>query len=121
MRGHLFTITVLSLSTLLLVGCQTRPGYTYRDVQPLYDEFGHARALSLTTPFVRTAERPLLSHEPWYAGRRDIGPFVTAGSLSLRYEQSITYTTDRQEIVNGRVYDRYSETTRRRTFRESTR
>ena len=121
MRGPLFTIAVLSLSALLLVGCQTRPGYAYRDVQPLYDEFGHARSLALTTPVVRTAERPRLEREPWYTGRRDLGPFVTAGSLSLRYEQSVTYTTDRQYIVNGRVYDRYNETTRRRTYRESTR
>ncbi|MEO0476390.1 MAG: hypothetical protein AAF085_10555 [Planctomycetota bacterium] len=120
MRGHLPTIAVLCFSALLLVGCQTRPGYTLRDVQPLYDEFGHARSLALTSPVIRTAERPK-GIEPWYTGRRDIGPFVTAGSVSLRQEQSVTYTTDRQYTINGRVYDRYYETTRRRTYRESTR
>lgn len=121
MRCHAFLIPILGLSALLLVGCQARPGYTYRDVQPLYDDFGHARSLALTTPVVRTAQRPNAVHEPWYTGRRDVSPFVTAGYLSLRHEQSVTYTTDRQHTVNGRVYDRYSETTHRRTYRDSTR
>ncbi len=111
----------MGLSALLLVGCQTRPGYTYRDVAPLYDDFGHARSLALTTSVVRSAQRPQPTYEPWYVGRRDVGPFVTAGYVSPRQEQSVTYTTDRQYIYNGRVRDRYSETTRRRTYQDSTR
>ncbi|MFK7788759.1 MAG: hypothetical protein AB8C95_04590 [Phycisphaeraceae bacterium] len=122
MRSHPLFISALGLSALLLVGCQTtRPGYSLRDVSPLYDDFGHARSLVLTTPVVRTSQRPQPHRSPWYAGRRDVGPFVTAGTISLRQEQSVTYTTDRQLTVNGRVYDRYEETTRRRTYRDSTR
>ncbi len=121
MHSHPLLISALGLSALLLVGCQTRPGYTYRDVSPLYDDFGHARSLVLTTPVVRTAQRPGPDHTRWYAGRRDVGPFVTAGYVSPRHEQSVTYTTDRQFSINGRVYDRYSETTRRRTYQDSTR
>ena len=121
MRSHPLFISALGLSALLLTGCQTRPGYTSRDVSPLYDDYGHARSLVLTTPVVRTAQRPQPSYEKWYVGRRDVGPFVTAGYVSPRYEQSVTYTTDRQYTYNGRVYDRYSETTRRRTYQDSTR
>ena len=122
MRSHPLSIPALALSTLLLVGCQTnRPGYSLRDVAPLYDDFGHARSLVLTTPVVRTAQRPGPHRIPWYAGRRDVGPFVTAGTLSFRQEQSVTFTTDRQRTINGRALDRYEETTRRRTFRNSTR
>jgi hypothetical protein len=121
MRSQRLFIPVLGLLLLLMVGCQTRPGYTLRDVQPLYDEFGHARSLTLTTPVVRTAMPAQRTYEPWYAGRRDIGPFVTAGSVSPRYEQSVTTTRDSQYIFNGRVYDRYRETTYRRTYSESTR
>lgn len=109
------------MSAMLLVGCQTRPGYTYRDVMPMYDDFGHARSLTLSSPMVRTASQVRPAIEPWYVGRRDQGPFVTAGHISLRHEQSVTYTIDRQHIINGRVYDRYDETTRRRTYRDSTR
>lgn len=121
MRCHACLIPTLTLSALLLVGCQTRPGYTYRDVAPMYDDFGHARSLALSTPAVRASTHHDSTREPWYIGRRDQGPFVTAGHISLRHEHSVTYTTDRQYIVNGRVYDRYSETTRRRTYRDSTR
>lgn len=88
---------------------------------PMYDDFGHARSLTLSTPMVRAASPIDSSIEPWYVGRRDRGPFVTAGHISLRHEQSVTYTTDRQHTINGRVYDRYDETTRRRTYRDSTR
>ena len=120
MRGQLSLIAALSISALLLVGCQTRPGYTQRDVAPLHDDFGHARSLAITQPVIRTAQQP--QHDaPWYYGRRDIGPFVTAGSVSPRYEESVTYTRDSQYIYGGRVYDRYNETTYRRTYRNSTR
>ncbi|MEM9345964.1 MAG: hypothetical protein AAGB26_05025 [Planctomycetota bacterium] len=121
MRSSAFLITTLSLSALLLVGCQTRPGYAQRDVMPLSDGFGNARSLVLSTPAARTSEHIDRSIEPWYAGRRDFGPFVTAGTVSLREEQSVTFTRDRQSTINGRVFDRYDETTLRRTFRNSTR
>ncbi|MEM6258125.1 MAG: hypothetical protein AAGI37_07410 [Planctomycetota bacterium] len=114
-------MTTLSLSALLLVGCQTRPGYYQHDVIPLSDRFGHARSLVLTTAAVRNARHIDRSVAPWYAGRRDFSPFVTAGTLSLREEQSVTFTRDRQSTINGRVFDRYDETTLRRTFRNSTR
>jgi predicted small secreted protein len=120
MRGDRPIIAILSLAALLLVGCQTRPGYTQRDVSPLYDDFGHARSLTLTTPVVRTAQRPDI-YEPWYNGRRDISPFVTAGSISQQYEESVTTTRDSQHIYGDRVYDRYNETTYRRTYRSGTR
>ena len=120
MRSHALTVSAFALSALMLVGCQTRPGYAERDIQPLYDEFGHARSLTLTTPAVRQANQRPTAYEPWYAGRRDLGPFVTGGTVSLRHEQSVTYTTDRQYTINGRSYDRYDETTRRSTYREST-
>lgn len=111
---------MLSLSAVLLVGCQTQPSYTQREVVPYYDDYGQARSLTLTTPAVRTAQQPDV-YEPWYTGRRDISPFVTAGSISLRHEQSVTYTRDSQHIYGGRVYDRYNETTYRRTYRSGTR
>jgi len=120
MRGHLPLIAVLSLSALLSVGCQTRPIYSHRDASPLRDDFGHARSLTLTTPVIRTS-RQHERYEPWYAGRRDIGPFVTAGTISLRHEQSVTTTRDSQYIYGDRVYDRYQETTYRRTYRSGTR
>lgn len=122
MRCHALLISMLALSALLLVGChQTRPGYTARDVMPMYDDYGHARSLALSTPAVRTSRHIDSNIEPWFYARRDQGPFVTAGHISLRHEQSVTYTTDRQYTYNGRVYDRYEETTRRRTYRDSTR
>lgn len=120
MRSGYPLLTCVSIA-LLLAGCQTRQGYSQRDVMPLYDEFGHARSLALSTPVVRTSEGREYGIEPWYVGRRDYGPFVTAGTISLRHEQSVTYTTDRQYIRNGRVYDRYNETTYRRTYRDSAR
>ena len=120
MRGQLSFIAMLSLSALLLVGCQTRPGYTYRDVAPLHDDFGHARSLTITEPVVRTS-LPHDRYETWYHGRRDIGPFVTAGTISLRYEESVTETRDSQRIYGDHVYDRYNETTYRRTYRSGTR
>ena len=121
MRCQLFQFMSLCLCALLLAGCSTRPGYALRDVQPMYDEFGHARSLALTAPVVRTAMPVRRPYEPWYAGRRDVGPFVTAGSVSTRHESSVTYTRDSQHIFNGRVYDRYNETTYRRTYSEGTR
>jgi hypothetical protein len=121
MRGHLSIIAALSLSALLLVGCQTRPGYALRDVAPLYDDFGHARSLTLSSPVVRTSFLPNDTSARWYDGRRDIGPFVTSGTQSLRHEESVTFTRDSQYIYGDRVYDRYNETTHRRTYRSSTR
>ena len=121
MRGQRSLVATLSLSALLLAGCQSGPGgYAHRDVAPLHDDFGHARSLALTTPVIRTSQRTS-AYEPWYYGRSDVGPFVTAGSVSLRQEESVTYTRDSQYIYNGRVYDRYKETTYRRTYRSSTR
>ena len=121
MRCQTQLAAMLGLSALLLVGCQTRPGYSLRDVQPMYDDYGHARSLVLSTPAVRSTQQTRHQHEPWYAGRRDVGPFVTAGTISPRYERSVTYSTDRQYISNGRVYDHYQETTHRQTYRDSTR
>lgn len=122
MRCQTQLAAVLCLAALVLVGChQTRPGYSLRDVQPMFDDYGHARSLALTTPAVRAAHPNRHHQDPWYAGRRDVGPSVTAGYVSPRYERSITYTNDRQYTYNGRVYDRYQETTRRRTYQESTR
>lgn len=121
MRCHALSVSVSALAALLLVGCQAPHGYSERDSDPLYDEFGHARSLVLSTPAVRQASQRPSPYEPWYTGRRDLGPFVTSGSVSLRREQSVTYTTDRQYTLNGRVYGRYEETTRRRTYRDSTR
>ncbi len=121
MRCQRLFILTLGLLLLVLAGCSTRPGYSLRDVQPLYDEFGHARSLVLTTPVVRTATPSQRAYEPWYAGRRDVGPFVMSGSIPSRHERSVTTTRDSQHIYNGRVYDRYNETTYRRTYSESTR
>lgn len=121
MRCQRLLIPVLGLLLVVLAGCQTRPGYALRDVQPLYDEFGHARSLTLTTPAVRMATPSRRDYEPWYVGRRDVGPFVTAGTVSSRHERSVTFTRDSQYISNGRVYDRYRETTYRRSYSESTR
>lgn len=121
MPCHVLSVSVFTLAALLLVGCQAPLGYTERDSQPLYDEFGHARSLVLSTPAVRQTNQRPSPYEPWYTSRRDLGPFVTSGSVLMRHEQSVTYTTDRQYTLDGRVYGRYEETTRRRTYRESTR
>ena len=121
MRGHLSPIAALSLSALLFVGCQTRPGYTQRDIAPMFDEFEHARSLTLTSPVVQTSRLTSDNREHWYTGRRDVGPYVSSGYVTIRYEQSMTYTRDSQRIYGDRVYDRYDQTTYRRTYRESAR
>lgn len=121
MRSHASLFALLSFSLLPAVGCQTQLGYAERDIQPLYDAMGNARSLALSTPLVRQTNRHPASYEPWYAGRRDLGPFVTSGSISISEEHSVTYTTDRQSVINGRVYDRYDETTQRRTYRDGAR
>ena len=118
---HTPIISALSLSTLLLIGCQSRSGYTPHDALPLYDHTGQARSLALSTPAVRSSASSHSRPEPWYIGRRDLRPFVTAGSVSRRHEHSVTVTRDRQFVFNGRVYDRYNQTTYRKTHRDSTR
>jgi hypothetical protein len=125
MRSHLAIITSLCLSLLLVVGCHHHGGshasYTRHDAMPLHDQSGHARSLVLTTPAVRTLAESNRRPDPWYFARRDVGPFVAAGTISLRHESSYTVTRDSQHIINGRVFDDYDQTTYRRTYRESTR
>jgi len=111
----------LALAAFMLVGCHGAPKWTTKDVQSLYDEAGYARSLALSTPPIRELAMSEPGYEPWYAGRRDIGPSVIVGYESSRREQVFTYTRDRQYHSHGRVYDRFDETTYRRSYSESSR
>lgn len=123
-----FAVPKLACAFSLVVvvgGCHYhRPqSLTSFDRSSLHDDYGHARSLSLSSPVVRLSNGSTgyVAEDQWYAGRNDVGPSVIAGYESARYETSVTYTRDRQSITNGRVYDRYDQTTYRRTVRESTR
>lgn len=111
----------LCVAAVLLTGCQHNPVVSERDLTPLIDHRGQARSLSLTTPSVQAAQLMPPGFETWYDTRNDTGPSVFAGYSSATYERSVTYTRDRQSTYNGRVRDRYSETTYRKTYRETTR
>ena len=121
MRPRAIQLAMCCLSLVLLSGCQTRPGYTYRDVQPLYNQDGQARSLTLSTLPVHAIKVSSRNQDRWYEGRRDLGPFVTSGYNSVHHEQTVTYTRDHQHIRNGRVYDYYNQTTYRRTTSEAAR
>ncbi len=120
MRNTFVHLAILALALLLLGGCHSRPGLSRLDRGPLYDDMGHAGSLVMPSEAVRSASLAL-PYEPWYAGRNDQGPSVSVGYQSFAYDRSITYTRDSQYMSGGRVYDRYSQTTYRRTVRESQR
>lgn len=108
------------LSLTVLSGCSNRPAWVSKhDADPLIDRYGNARSLVLSTPLVNSAQLLPPQYDPWYASRNDRGPYVTLQTSDV--ETSVTYTRDRQYISNGRVYDRYDQTTYRRTYRGSTR
>ena len=112
---------MLALGVLLLGGCHSRPDMNARDYGPLTGPFGEGRSLALPGDGIRSASAAPLGYEPWYVGRNDRVPSVVVGYESARFEQSTTYTRDQQVIINGRVFDRYDETTYRRSFSESLR
>ena len=116
-------VALLTLCVFVLGGCHARHGSHTRDFGPLQDHYGQARSLALPTQMNRSASASAqaMAYEPWYVGRNDIVPSVSVGYDSTRFERSVTYTRDQQLIVNGRVYDRYNQTTYRRTVSESTR
>ncbi|MGB0768924.1 MAG: hypothetical protein ACPGYV_14585 [Phycisphaeraceae bacterium] len=121
MRTRIVHLAAACLGVAILAGCQTRPGYAPRDLEAMYDRDGQARSLALSAPPVRALAMTQPDADRWYDGRNDVGPFVTAGTRSVIREQSVTFTRDRQFIVNGRVFDRYDQTTFRRSISESER
>jgi len=82
---------------------------------------GQARSLVLTTPVVRVLDQTASAEVPWYIDRNDYGPTVFGGTATYQYEESVTYTRDRQHSSNGRVYDHYDQTTYSRTYRGNSR
>lgn len=112
---------VLLLAVGVLGGCHSRPGFSELEGTPLRNHQGHAGSLVLPNQPGQAARADSDGRLPWYAWRNDIGPSVTAGYQSTRYETSVTYTRDRQFISGGRAYDRYDQTTYRRSYRESSR
>lgn len=122
MRSSALSLSLGIVGLLLLSGCHHHPrGVYHRDVQPMFDDAGQARSLVLTTPQVHAAKLLPPGQDAWYAGRNDVGPSVIAGYESVTFTQSITTTRDRRVSRGGRVYEDYDETTRLRTYRESTR
>ncbi len=116
-----FYLVASVLSLLALAGCQGRAELDRADYGPLFSASGQARSLVLPADGARSvaAGRPLV--QPWYVGRNDSGPSVSAGYRSTTFERSVTYTRDRQSISNGRVFDRYDQTTYRRSVRDAAR
>lgn len=103
-------------------GCQTGPGgITQRDVQPMVDYFGNARSLALSTQPIHAAQAYPSAFAPWYSGRNDVVPYVVSGYNASTYERSVTTTYDGQYSAGSRVRDRFIQTTRRTTYRESSR
>lgn len=121
-KGRLPLIALALLTVLVLGGCHSRPSQHAFSYAPHRDDQGRAGSLVMPSDTLRrvTGDAPP-AYLAWYAGRNDIVPSVTAGYASTRYEQSVTYTRDRQTISGGRVYDHYNQTTYRRTFSESAR
>lgn len=124
-NGRAQLVAFALLGVLLLGGCHARPGmHGYAHAPLPRDDYGQARSLVMPSRVVQayqilSGQAPPI--EPWYDGRNDWVPSVTAGYQSIVYERSVTYTRDHQSISNGRVYDRYNESTYRRTVRESVR
>lgn len=120
-------VAVALLGLLMLTGChshgdpQARPGLNALDRAPLHDRQQHAASLVMPSDWQRTANADSTNLYAWYAGRNDIGPSVSAGYATARYERTVTYTRDRQTISGGRVYDHFHQSTYRRSIRESVR
>lgn len=115
-----FQLAAVSLIGLLVLGgCHSRPDLRHADRGLFlgYDDRPGSLVLAGRAPVATTAQTAV----PWYAWRNDVGPTVSVGYDSARYERSVTYTRDRQTIIGGRVFDRYDQTTYRRTVRESVR
>lgn len=114
-------ITVLACLGLGLVGC-SQPKNTV-DLGPQLDADGNRRSVALQTPLLQyLQERETASADlPWYADRNDRTLAVDAGYVSPTFQDSVTYTRDRQYQTGGRVFDHFSSTTysveRRRAVR----
>ena len=114
-------VALALLGLVVLSGCHSRPTTYALDRGPMRDHRGQAASMVMQSDWVRTASADSPAYAAWYAGRNDLVPSVTAGYESARYEQTVTYTRDRQYISGGHVYDRYDQSTYRRTYREGAR
>lgn len=114
-------LATLVLAAALFAGCrQTPPHYRGADARPLFHQHdGSAR--SLVSDSDAMAQLTYTPGEAWYLDRRDYRPSVQSGYVSSRHEITVTYTRDAQYISGGQAYDRYRQTTYRRSIRESQR
>lgn len=121
MRFGATPLSATCLSLSVLTGCQSSgpSGITDIDVEPITYRDGSARSLALSSRTVRAIQVPFEGayYEPWYAGRNDRHPGVLVDNTGV-FEVSETFVIDQQLIYNGRVIDRYDQTTIRRTIRE---
>ena len=116
-------LATLLAAAALFVGCrQAPPHYRAVDARPLVNQSdGSARSLaSDSDAMTKLAYTPGPS-DAWYLDRRDYRPSVQAGYVSAQHEITVTYTRDSQYISGGQAYDRYRQTTYRRSIRESQR
>ncbi|MFN3168715.1 MAG: hypothetical protein ACE37H_16780 [Phycisphaeraceae bacterium] len=119
------TVALAMLGLFVLGGCHThpaeRPGLTALDRGPLHEYRDGTRSLAVASDWQLDAGYGATDTYAWYAGRNDVGPSVTAGYATQRYERSVTYTRDRQYTSGGRVFDNFHQTTYRRSVREAQR
>ena len=106
-------ITVTACLAFALAGC-SQPKNTV-DRGPQLDADGNRRSVVLQTPLQQyLQERETASADlPWYADRNDRMLAADAGYASPTFQDSVTYTRDRQYQSGGRVYDHFSSTTYR--------
>ncbi len=93
-----------------LAGCETQPRPAWRslpDTRPAATQH-QGESLVMGSPRLRaTLAQPLA----WYDYRNDARLTTFAGYESPTFEQTVTYTYDRQHSSNGRVYNHTSVTT----------
>lgn len=112
----------LAVLTLLLagsmIGCSSsRSTWGEYDPDPRFRRPAPApRSLAMDAPKLhRAIENANFDPgtQPWYAARNDRRLTTTSGYQSTVYEQSVTYSYDRQSSHQGRVYDHFNSTTYR--------
>jgi len=113
----LYLMVILALC-LAVIGCEQPKSV---DLGPQLDVDGHRRSLALDAPVLEylKSSQPDSAYQPWYQGRNDRGTAALAGYESPKYQQSTTYTRDRQYSSHGRTFDHYHSTTYRTEHRQS--
>lgn len=117
-------LTLLALP-LLLVGCQSTPGYAWDEPGHglLHRPAGQARSLVMDshTQVALSHKAGAGAFDPWVLIRNDQTPSVVYGERIQVTETSFTRTRDAQGVFRGEVTDRFQQSTFRERITETRR